>query len=201
MNTQRSANTKRSDALVERFRQRPFKAARKVIGMRQAFPASAEEVFVLLCPSREADWIPGWDCELVFTESGYAEEHCVFRTDETCVSGPGVWVMNHYEPPHLLEIARFTPDMVVDLKIVLSENPDGTTNGVWSIILTGLNEEGNSLIGQIPENAYEGLLQTLVHYLETGEMIEAPVSPAHHAHRIGKGHQALTDHIKSHFRK
>ena len=171
MNTERSANTERSDALVERFRQQPFKATRKFIGMHQTFPARADEVFVLLCPSREADWIPGWDCELVFTESGYAEEHCVFRTDETCVSGPGVWVMNHHEPPHLLEIARFTPDMVVDLKIALSENADGTTDGAGNVYLLPVdwdltldhycylqNAIGrmNGLAGAMPEAAGSG---------------------------------------------
>jgi len=194
-------NTERSDALVERFRQQPFKAVRKVIEMRRTFPASAEQVFLLLCPTREADWIPGWDCELVFTEAGYAEEHCVFRTDETSVSGPGVWVMSHHEPPCRLEIVRFLPAMVVNLKVVLSQNPDGTTDGDWTIVLTGLNEEGNSLIEQIPENAYEGLLQTLAHYLETGEMIKAPAYPAAHAHRFGKAHQGLVDRVKEHFNK
>jgi len=194
-------NTERSNALVVRFRQQPFKAVRKVIEMRRTFPASAEEVFLLLCPTREADWIPGWDCELVFTESGYAEEHCVFRTDETSVSGPGVWVMSHHEPPCRLEIVRFLSAMVVNLKVILSENPDGTTDGAWTIVLTGLNEEGNLLIEQIPENAYEGLLQTLFHYLETGEMIEAPAYPAAHAHRFRKSHHGFADHIKSHFKK
>ena len=108
-------NTDRSDALLERFRQRTFKAVRKVIEMRERFPATPDEVFIQLCPTREADWIPGWDAELVYTESGYAEEHCVFRTDETCVSGPGVWVMSHVEPPWRLEIVHFLPSMVVNL--------------------------------------------------------------------------------------
>ena len=114
-------NTARSEALVKRFRHRSFEASRKVFEMRETFPAPAEDVFIQLCPAREADWIPGWDCELIYTESGYAEEHCVFRTDEACVSGPGVWVMNHVEPPRLLEIVRFLPTMVVNLKITLSE--------------------------------------------------------------------------------
>jgi hypothetical protein len=191
-------NTDRSDALLKQFRERPFRAIRKVIEMRQVFPAKAEEVFIQLCPTREADWIPGWDCELIYTESGYAEEHCVFRTDEACVSGPGVWVMSHVEPPRLLDIVRFLPAMVVNLNIILSERPNGMTEGTWRIVLTGLDEGGNALIEQVPENAYDGLLHTLVHFLETGEMIEAPTYPAHHAHRFGMGHRALGDRIKQH---
>jgi hypothetical protein len=164
--------------------------------MRQSFPATAEEVFVQLCPTREADWIPGWDCELVFTDSGYAEKHCVFRTDEAGVAGPGVWVMSHVEPPRLLEIVRFLPAMVINLEITLTEKPGGTTDGVWKIAFTGLTEEGNRLIEQIPQDAYEGLLDTLVHYLETGEMIEAPTYPARHAHRFGEGHRGLVERMR-----
>ena len=199
MNTLSKANTERSDALVERFRQQPLKAQRKVIEMRQTFPVSADQVFVLLCPSREADWIPSWDCDLVFTGSGYAEEHCVFRTDETNSAGPGVWVMSHHEPPRLPEIVRFLPAMVVNLKIALSDNLDGTTDGVWTVVFTGLDEEGNARIEQIPADAYENALKTLVHYLETGEMIEAPAYPAAHAHRFGKAHQGLVDRVRDHF--
>jgi hypothetical protein len=169
--------------------------------MRERFPAAPEEVFVQLCPTREADWIPGWDCELVYTESGYAEEHCVFRTDESCISGPGVWVMSHVEPPRLLEIVRLLPAMVVNLKITLSEKPDGTTDGVWKIVITSLNEEGNALIAQITEDAYDGLLQTLVHYLETGEKIGAQAYPAQHSHRFGPGHGRLADRLEQHLRK
>jgi hypothetical protein len=169
--------------------------------MRGTFPARAEEVFIQLCPSREADWIPGWDCELVFTESGYAEEDCIFRTDETSVSGPGVWVISHHEPPRLLEIVRFVPSMVIKLRAVLSETPDRTTEGLWTIVLTGLDQEGNALIEQIPKDAYDGLLPMLARYLETGEMPEAPLYADHHAHRFGKAHEAIANRLMSRLRR
>lgn len=194
-------NTERSDALVERFRQRPFRSRRKSIETRDVFPARADEVFALLCPSREADWIPGWDCELIFTESGYAEEHCVFRTEESTAFGPGLWVFSRYEPPHLLEIVRFMPDMVVNLTISLSESPDGTTEGVWKVLFTGLNEEGNRAIERIPEDAYDGAPRTLTHYLETGKMMEATTYSAHHAHGFARSHQGPADRVRSHFGK
>ena len=43
--------------------------------------APVEEIFPLLCPVREYDWIPGWGCDVQFTESGVAEDLCVFSTD------------------------------------------------------------------------------------------------------------------------
>ncbi|HET7731794.1 MAG TPA: hypothetical protein VFK48_17360, partial [Usitatibacter sp.] len=38
------------------------------------------QVFPLLCPVREADWIEGWDPGIVITASGVAERDCVFTT-------------------------------------------------------------------------------------------------------------------------
>lgn len=46
---------------------------RKQFSRSQHVHASPEAIFPLLCPVREYDWIPGWDCRLVYTESGLAE--------------------------------------------------------------------------------------------------------------------------------
>ena len=40
-----------------------------------------ESVFPLLCPIREYAWIEPWRCTLIYSESGYAEQDCVFQTD------------------------------------------------------------------------------------------------------------------------
>jgi len=44
--------------------------------------AGAKTVFPLLCPVKEDDWIDGWAdvCTIVYTDSGIAEEACVFET-------------------------------------------------------------------------------------------------------------------------
>lgn len=46
----------------------------------QHIQAAPDAVFPLLCPVREAERIPGWDPVAVFSESGFAEVDCVFRT-------------------------------------------------------------------------------------------------------------------------
>ena len=43
-------------------------------------PATPDRVFPLLCPVREYEWIPGWECDVLHSVSGVAEEDCVFRT-------------------------------------------------------------------------------------------------------------------------
>ena len=37
-------------------------------------PATPERVFPLLCPVLEYRWIPTWQCELLHSDSGVAEE-------------------------------------------------------------------------------------------------------------------------------
>ena len=44
----------------------------------QKLVASPAEVFPLLCPVREADWLDGWDPLEVWSRSGVAEPDCVF---------------------------------------------------------------------------------------------------------------------------
>ena len=42
--------------------------------------AKVEDVFPLLCPKREEEWIPGWKCDTLWSRSGYNEEGAIFRT-------------------------------------------------------------------------------------------------------------------------
>lgn len=54
-----------------------------------------ERIFPLLCPVLEYDWVPGWECELVYTESGVAESGAVFRTERERDGGLDTWVVSH----------------------------------------------------------------------------------------------------------
>ena len=62
-----------------------FKACRVAHEYTQTNPASPEKVFPLLCPVREADWIPGWRYKLIYSESGVAELGCIFTTEHPVV--------------------------------------------------------------------------------------------------------------------
>lgn len=48
----------------------------------QRIEAPPARVFPLLCPVREADWLEGWGeiVEMVHSDSGLAEDGCVFLT-------------------------------------------------------------------------------------------------------------------------
>jgi hypothetical protein len=60
--------------------------------------APPETVFPLLCPVREADWVPGWRYRLIYSESGIAEYGCVFITPNEDGTET-TWVVTDYDPP------------------------------------------------------------------------------------------------------
>jgi hypothetical protein len=58
--------------------------------------ARPEKVFPLLCPVREYEWIEGWNCDMLYSESGVAEDNCVFRT-HLPDRGEATWVVSKYD--------------------------------------------------------------------------------------------------------
>ena len=64
-------DTSKSERLVQNFLHNEPKYKRKIQELSGTFETTPENIFPLLCPAREADWIPGWDSELIYTKSGY----------------------------------------------------------------------------------------------------------------------------------
>ena len=65
----------------------------------QRFRAPAVEVFPMLCPVREYEWIEPWKYDLLYTTSSVAELDCVFTTHSEGDDADDVWVISRYEPP------------------------------------------------------------------------------------------------------
>ena len=82
--------------------------------------ASPAVVFPLLCPVREADWIDGWSCEMLHSESGLAELGCVFKTNRA-PENEAFWIMTRCDSPREAEYVRFvTGKMFVVLRFQLA---------------------------------------------------------------------------------
>src|ERR1039457_1890234 len=82
-----------------------FKANRVVHEFTQTNPAPPERVFPLLCPVREADWLPGWQYRLIYSDSGVAELGCVFTTPNPPASttrdgaaSETTWIVSDHDP-------------------------------------------------------------------------------------------------------
>ncbi len=141
-------------------------------------PAAPEEVFPLLCPVRETQWIPGWSCELIYSNSGVAEKGCIFTTSFPG-DGEEVWVISRHEPESgHFEAARFVGgSRVVTVEVSLSSSDGRSTRLVWVQTVTGLDASGNEYLEAVPEQTrqahMDALGKMLAHYCETGKMLGA----------------------------
>lgn len=151
-----------------------FKAKRYFLSAQQQLNSKPEKIFPLLCPTREYDWIETWKCELICSESGFAELDCIFTTHF-----PGdekeTWVVDRYEPNKLIEFIRVCQSRVIRYSIELTDNKNGTTSALWKQTITTLNEAGDSFAAGLTEIDFNRkimkLEQMLNHYLTTGEML------------------------------
>jgi hypothetical protein len=142
---------------------------------RQVNPAPPERVFPLLCPVREAEWVPGWEYELIHSRSGFAELDCLFTTPNPD-GPPTVWQCVAYQPPRRIEYLWGRPGLVTaHLTIELAPAGDGETAASIAYVYTGLSEEGNALLATYDEDFFRAKMQgwekAINHYLATGKKV------------------------------
>lgn len=149
----------------------PLRASRTYV---QHLAADPSKVFPLLCPVREADWVEGWDPLAVFTDSGVAEQDCVFVTPGHPTGA--VWFITRYEPENgFLEMLKITPE-VTACKIMIKLKPagEGTEAGV-TYSHTSLGPKGDAFVSSFTEGHYRKFMREwearLNHYLLHGTML------------------------------
>lgn len=123
----------------------------------------------MLCPVREYDWLDGWECRMIYSRSGVAEENCIFTPDHT--GHLMIWNCNRYEPPKRIEFVTVVPDKVVTRLNISLEEVQGSTNLLWERIFTGLSEEGNAGVGMWKTERDADLSSKLEYYLKNGTML------------------------------
>ena len=154
-----------------------FTAKRIIRNYCQTISAPPDVVFPLLCPVREAEWLDGWEYEMIHSESGLAEEGCVFSTP-----GDGeadtTWVISrHDKEKQLVEFVRFTPNSrTCVLKVAVTPKGKDKSNVEISYTYTGLTADGNAWIDNFTEDTFLGAVKfwesSMNHFLETGERLE-----------------------------
>ena len=156
----------------------PFNAQRITHTATMMVSAAPGEVFPLLCPRREYDWIPTWQCRMIYSETGHAEPNGVFYTDFREDRGPEWWVITRYEPWRAIEFIRLAPGIrITRLDIHLAGDGEQKTLAAWTQTMTALSPEGNSYIDRYDAASFhrdirhlEGMLN---HYLRSGTMLTA----------------------------
>lgn len=138
--------------------------------------AAPEKVFPFLCPKRELEWIPGWEYEMVYSESGYNEEGCIFKALRP-FGLEMTWICDQYDPENwIIRFVNIAPGMVViQFRIRLTKTARGTSAVVLEQVSTGLSEAGNQIITELDQESKGKpclIEQMLGYYLKTGQMLQ-----------------------------
>jgi len=156
-----------------------FRGTRINHSYTQTNNAPPDRVFPLLCPVREAGWVPGWKYRMIYSRSGVAEDGCVFTTPDDG-GGETTWLVTVYDPAQFrIEFAWVRPEMVAaQIRIFLEPNQSGTTNAHISYCYTGLSPEGNAEVERYDETWFNRKMQAwetaISHFLQTGLPLASP---------------------------
>lgn len=170
-----------------------FKAKRAIKTYTMNLCAPPVDVFPLLCPVREYDWIEPWSCDMVFSADGVAEKNAVFTTDFPAQGGHEIWVVSRFEKDRAIEFIRLSPGLKVNrLDLALTAAGEGTRLE-WTHTYTGLSEAGNQWIDEMTDDTFRTekvAIETMLnHYLKTGMMLKwADLDPEADPYGHNKNH-------------
>ena len=153
-----------------------FISKRHFVSAKQLLNATPDKVFPLLCPKREYEWIPTWDCEIIHSKSGFAELDCIFTTNFPG-DGKETWIVDRYEKNKEIQFIRCSESRAIRYSISLTENNNGTSTAIWEQTITALNSAGNNYIENFDNEGFSTKIKMLEkllnHFLETGNMLKS----------------------------
>jgi hypothetical protein len=128
--------------------------------------AAVEEVFPLLCPKREEEWIPGWECETILSNSGYNEEGAIFRTTKP-YGTELYWTTLQYDlNKKIVDFLLTAPRLYMfRFKIEINAERDGVLVLTFTQVFTSISEEGNTFLNRYRSEDYEARLKSLGEFM------------------------------------
>ena len=141
----------------------------------------AEQVFPLLCPVREHEWLEPWSAEILYSKSGLAEKDCVFTTQSE--QGPTIWVITQCLANEAIAMVSLQPNSYTrNLEVQLKPTSSGCQLH-WRLVYTAITPEGETFIQQHLDQSHQLQMnymeQALKHFLQTGSCLTLEM---HHAH-------------------
>ena len=128
--------------------------------------ATIEELFPLLCPKREEDWIPGWQCETIWSNSGYNEEGAIFRTTKP-YGTELYWTTLQYDiNKKLVEFLLTAPHLYIfRFRIEIQGEGEGVLAITFTQSFTSISEEGNAFLDRYRSEDYDARLKSLEEFM------------------------------------
>ncbi|NQU85463.1 MAG: hypothetical protein HQ541_06855 [Mariniphaga sp.] len=123
----------------------------KTFEFSEAIKANAvkDDIFELLCPRREYDWIPHWECEILHSVSGYNEKGCVFTTKNLTSEVPWVWLTQEFDKEKgIVRFAIFAAGLfVMDYTIKVIDTGSSSSELEFNQIFRSISSEGDKVVG------------------------------------------------------
>jgi len=141
----------------------------------QQIIAPPEQVFPLMCPVREADWVPGWQVGHVLSESGGAEHDCMFTTPDG--DSEAIWIITRHDADNTeVEMYKVAPGKTIGhIEIKVKEDGDEFSRVEIAYSFTALSAAGEEFLETFTQAWFDSFMQTwqaaMNHYLATGECV------------------------------
>ena len=154
-------------------------AKRVVREFMQSNSGSPEKVFPLLCPVREAEWLPQWKYRTIYSKSGVAELGGVFATPNDG-GQETIWIVTHYDPAKCkIAFSWIWPQVLAaQFEIALSAIGKDRSRSLWRYTYTVLSPAGTRQLDSTDAAWFEHKMRrvetALNHYLEQGTIISGP---------------------------
>ena len=124
--------------------------------------ASLERVFPLLCPKREEEWIPGWQCEVIASKSGCNEPGAIFRTTRPYATELIWFTVRYSRTEHVVEFVNHSPNLFVfHFLIDIAEPEPGRLVLTFTQRFTPVSGAGAALIDTYRGEDFAGRLKVL----------------------------------------
>ncbi|MGJ8663792.1 MAG: hypothetical protein ACSHWU_09085 [Marinicella sp.] len=151
-----------------------FKSKRRFLSSELSIKADIAEVFPLMCPVMEHEWLEDWECEMIHSTSGVAELGCVFTTYNEDDGGKDIWVISQFEVFKKIAFIRVNQWRSIHYTLDFTfEN--NKVSIIWIQEITSLNKEGNRLLASIKQEQFTQQIKdintALKHYLKRGSCL------------------------------
>ena len=153
-----------------------FQATHIIRSYEQTINADPSKVFDLLCPVKEALWLDGWDYTLLHSESGLAEEGCVFLSRQEGEKDT-IWMITKRDVhSREIEFVRATPESrIARLIIAVDEKAANISKVKITYVITALCEKGNIFLEAFTEEKFTEAMKfwekSMNYYLKTGKKL------------------------------
>lgn len=116
-------------------------------------PSLPDTIFPLLCPILEYDWLNNWKCTMIFSESGIAENNCIFYTSSGFPFYKRMtFQIIDYKPNEKIEFLIYIHKVgTVRFSLSLQKIDENITKMICNYILTGHSGFGNKQLKKYKE--------------------------------------------------